>query len=256
MTEVSAPVSSADLAGGMTWRRLLRDMALAYGIVVVVGLAIAFAMGVGIEPFILVPAVLALVAGIWLSKGAGKAPVIFTLVVFLLTVFMTFWLIFGLFAYNSPIEFLISVAFVLFVVVGIGVAIAALRRPDTPGGERTRKVIGALAALAVVVAIVGVFTKNDEAAQSGDLRVVAKDFEFEPETLTASAGKVAFHLDNEDPFTHDIAVVKGTDTDADEIGKEVAAGNAGARLEVDLQSGAYTYFCSIHPDMKGALTVS
>lgn len=249
-------MADVQVAGsGMSWRRLLRDMALAYGVVVLVVMAIAMAMGVDPEAFILVPAVLFIIAGIWLSKGAGKAPVIFTLVICLLTVFMTFWLIFGLFAFQTPLEFLTSVAFVLFVVVGIGVSIAALRRPTT-GGERTRKVLTSLAGIAVLVAIVGAITAPNEDAKSGDIEVVATNFEFEPATLTAPAGPIAFHLKNDDPFTHDISIVQGTDTDADPIGEETAAGNKGARLAVTLQAGSYTYFCSIHTDMKGKLTVS
>lgn len=250
MTEVSATTTT-----GMTWRRLLRDLAFVYGIVVIVAMLVAMAMGVDPEPFLLVPAVLFVAAGVWLTKGAGKAPVIATLVLCVLTVFMSWWLVFGLFAIATPVEFLVSMAFVLCVVVGIGIAIAALRRPTT-GGVTTRKVLATLGGLAIVVAVVGAITAPNEDAESGDIEVVATNFEFEPAELTSNAGSLSFHLRNDDPFTHDLTIVKGTDTDAKDLGTESAPGNKGARLEVELEAGSYTYFCSLHTDMEGKLTIT
>jgi plastocyanin len=242
----------------MTWRRLLRDLLVAYGVVIIVAMLIALVLGVTPTPFIYVPALLALAAGAWLTRGEGKGPVIAGLVVCLLTGVGTFWLIFGLFAYNTPLEFLVSVAFVLCIVVGIGVAIAALRRPNS-GGERTRKVLSVLAVLGVLVAIVGAIAAPDEAAEAGDIEVAAENFKFEPKTLTANAGKLTFHLNNKDPFTHDLSFSKGKDRDGDEVGEvgdDVAPGNKGVRVEREFEAGDYTFFCSIHTDMDGKLTVT
>jgi plastocyanin len=250
--------SATPAAAPMTWRRLLRDLLVAYGVVIVVAVVVAMIMGVDPEPFIYIPALVALAAGAWLSRGEGRGPVIAGLVVCLLTVFMTFWLIFGLFAFNTPLEFLVGLAFLLCIVVGIGVAIAALRRPNS-GGERTRKVLMALAGIGVLVAIVGAFTAPNEDAEGGDIEIVAENLKFEPKTLTANAGKLSFHLDNHDPFTHDLSFAKGKDRDGDEVGKvgdDKAPGNKGARVERELAAGEYTYYCSIHSEMEGTLTVT
>jgi plastocyanin len=171
------------------------------------------------------------------------------------------WLVFSLFQVTSPVEFVLGSAYLLFGVPTIPVAIAALRRPGTPGGGRTRTVLAALAGVAVVVAAVGAFVAPNDEQREGDLVLVAENFEFRPETLSADAGTIAFFLDNQDLVAHDIAVHEDdgdldTENDSDAIAKELAPANKGARLKVDLDAGTYEFYCSIHPDMNGTLTVT
>lgn len=77
---------------------------------------------------------------------------------------------------------------------------------------------------------------------------------FEPETLTASAGTVTVELTAEDADEHTFVVEEVGDT-------EVVAAAAGetATGSVDLESGAYTFYCDIPghraAGMEGELTV-
>jgi len=247
MTDEASPTTT-------TWRRLLRSLALAYPIAVVVITAAAWALGQKPTLFILVPALLFVPVAFWLNKVAGRGPVIAALVVAVLNLLATFWLVFSLAQVTSPLEFLLGAAFTLCVLPAIGVAIAALRRGGAPGGRRTRIVLVSLAGLAVVGAAIGGLTAPDEDAAADDLVVVAKNFEFEPSKLSAPAGSVSFYVDNKDVVAHDIGV--RTKEGEDEKTGEVAPGKKGARSTFDLAAGSYEYFCSFHTEMTGRLTVT
>lgn len=246
---------------GTTWRSLLRFLCFAYVALLVIVTLVGLVVGMNPAPPFVVAAVVNLAAGLWLTRSTGRGAVIFGLVVGVLNLLGTWWLVFGLFQVTSPVEFVLSVGYVLFGLALIPVAIAALRRPGAPGGGRTRTVLMSLMGVAVVAAVVGAFVAPDDARQDGDLVVEAANLEFDPEELSADAGQVAFFLDNQDLIAHDIAVREDdgdldTENDDDPIDKALAPGNKGARLEVDLAAGTYEYYCSIHPEMQGLLTVT
>jgi cytochrome c oxidase subunit 2 len=79
---------------------------------------------------------------------------------------------------------------------------------------------------------------------------------FEQNALSAPAGQAfSLHFDNKDPqVPHDVAV-------KDSSGKilfqgEIVTGPATATYPVPaLQAGSYTFFCIVHPNMQGTLTV-
>lgn len=84
--------------------------------------------------------------------------------------------------------------------------------------------------------------------------VTAGDLYFEPETLEAPAGPVAFTLVNEGAQPHSLVL--------DKLGGfrlEVAARDDQDKGSVDLKPGEYTYFCDIPghraAGMEGTLTV-
>jgi plastocyanin len=86
------------------------------------------------------------------------------------------------------------------------------------------------------------------------LRVQARNFSFDPDTLQVTAGEeIALRLQSEDS-SHDFAI-DGLGTVADVSGGETTT----ARLRID-EPGKYTYFCTVpgHRDggMEGTITVT
>ncbi|MFF2846861.1 cupredoxin family copper-binding protein [Streptomyces sp. NPDC058001] len=81
--------------------------------------------------------------------------------------------------------------------------------------------------------------------------IVIKNFAFEPSTLTVAPGtKVTIR--NEDSVTHTLTASGGGkpfDTG------DIAAGASGT-FAAPSGAGSYPYICTIHPFMKGTLTVS
>lgn len=78
--------------------------------------------------------------------------------------------------------------------------------------------------------------------------------EFDPGTLTASAGTVTVELTAEDAAEHTFVIEELDDTEVVAVGPgETASGSA------DLESGAYTFYCSVpghrSAGMEGELTV-
>ncbi len=128
-------------------------------------------------------------------------------------------------------------------------AVAALARVD---GTLRRPVVGAVAGLAVVlvgVSAVATFGLEDDEQQPGDIVVIAEDVEF-PEMVTASAGAVAFYVDNKDIFRHTF-LIEGQDV------KQELPGATARRVAVTLAAGSYRIYCDVpgHEKMEGTLAV-
>ena len=86
------------------------------------------------------------------------------------------------------------------------------------------------------------------------LAVVAKDIAFQPTTLTAKADTAfTIDFDNQDSAQHNIAIkdaagavpFKGQIVGMSKVTYDVPA----------LAAGAYTFWCEVHPNMTGTLTV-
>lgn len=80
---------------------------------------------------------------------------------------------------------------------------------------------------------------------------------YEPDPLTVTVGGT-IAVDNKDTTPH--TVTNGNDATDPNMGKlfDTSIINAGDSAEIvtaDLQPGEYTYFCAVHPYMKGILTV-
>jgi len=81
---------------------------------------------------------------------------------------------------------------------------------------------------------------------------------FDPSTLTAPADTpLTITLVNKDPAVpHNFAIQKGNPDGSDWIGQPNANGGQTATYQAPpLKAGTYTFFCAIHPNMKGTLTV-
>jgi plastocyanin len=91
-------------------------------------------------------------------------------------------------------------------------------------------------------------------APAGDeIVVVAKDMQFQTTSVTVPAGEaVAIVLDNQEGAPHNIAI-------KDASGAEVFKGEIVSSKTVTndvpaLTAGTYTFWCEVHPDMKGTIT--
>lgn len=89
---------------------------------------------------------------------------------------------------------------------------------------------------------------------AGTIELVGKDIAFDRTELTAPAGSVTITFDNQDEGTpHNLHVTGGG---VDEK-TDIEPGPATQTLQVDLEPGAYTYVCDVHPQqMTGDLEVT
>ncbi|MFE9506391.1 cupredoxin family copper-binding protein [Streptomyces anthocyanicus] len=84
---------------------------------------------------------------------------------------------------------------------------------------------------------------------SGGTQVTIKDFTFEPASLTVSPGANVTVV-NKDSTTHTLTASKGGSFDTGDI-----APGKSATFTAPSTAGDFPYACTIHPFMKGTLTV-
>jgi plastocyanin len=91
-------------------------------------------------------------------------------------------------------------------------------------------------------------------AADGSILVVAKDLVFVTTSITAPAGE-AFQvtLDNQDSAPHNIAIKDASG--ATTYKGEIVTSTKVANNVPAMAAGAYQFFCEVHPNMTGTLTV-
>ncbi|WNI18202.1 cupredoxin domain-containing protein [Actinacidiphila sp. ITFR-21] len=87
------------------------------------------------------------------------------------------------------------------------------------------------------------------ARTGGGSRIVIKDFAFSPAALTVSPGATVTVL-NQDSTAHTVTADTGKSFDTGTI-----APGRSATFTAPEKSGSLAYICTIHPFMKGTLTV-
>ncbi|MGW6405249.1 cupredoxin domain-containing protein [Streptomyces sp. NPDC055134] len=106
---------------------------------------------------------------------------------------------------------------------------------------------GAPSASASVSASTSASPSSSESGK-GEVKVTIKDFAFHPAKLEVSPG-TKITVTNEDSATHTLTVDdKSFDTG------DLAQGKS-ATITAPSKPGSYSYICTIHPNMKGTLTV-
>lgn len=120
-----------------------------------------------------------------------------------------------------------------------------------------------LAVLAVIAVACGGSTSTQAPATSGPSAsapastgsvIVAKDVAFQTQALTVKAGQpTEIVLDNEDSAPHNLAIKDGSG--ATVFKGEIVTGTKVSNAVPALGAGSYTFFCEVHPNMTGTLTV-
>lgn len=90
---------------------------------------------------------------------------------------------------------------------------------------------------------------------SGPLELTALNIDFEPKELVAVAGPVVISFHNQDNgIPHNVQV---NDPSAATLYQgEIFTGPRDTQESIgDLSPGAYTFVCTIHPNMQGTLTI-
>ncbi|HWL35242.1 MAG TPA: cupredoxin domain-containing protein [Frankiaceae bacterium] len=238
---------------GMTWRSMLRACAIAEVAALAIMLTAATLYGMEFFAPLAIAAVLHAGAVVWLPRMT-KAGAVYSLVIMSLTFLMFGGMFFGWTGFLYPTSWF-EMAFATFTVTvplgGIVAGIATLRHKDGDNAAKTpSRVVAALATVVVVIGLIGSATASNATRLPGDHSLTASNFEFEQTAITAKAGDVPIYFQNDDPFAHNVEI-KGKGASKD------AAGRTAIRhVFKGMTPGTYSYFCAIHPDMKGTLTVT
>lgn len=250
----AAPIPAMTYSdGGMTWRRMLRMVALTevggFTALLVAGML----YGLGVFPPLAIALVLWGVSAVLIPRMT-KASTVYSLVVASLTLLMFGGLFFGWTGFLYPkswFEMSFATLATILPIAGIVAAVATLRHHDGNDAAKTpARAVAALATVIVLIGAIGTLATGDATRLPGDVTLTASNFEFEQEALTAKAGDVAIYFQNDDPFVHNVKIEgKGVSANA-EGGKSIR------HVFKALTPGTYEYFCAIHTDMKGTLTVT
>jgi len=85
--------------------------------------------------------------------------------------------------------------------------------------------------------------------QSNTITITVSGNAFDPNTVSATAGKVVFNVTNQDSVKHTFTI-DGTDVDI------ALDPNGSGSAEAELAPGTYPWHCKIHTSMTGTLTVT
>jgi plastocyanin len=148
-------------------------------------------------------------------------------------------------------DFWPALSTVVAAVLAIVAAVAVWRRDG--GGRRARVAALAAAGLIVVAAVVSAVATvayASDAAQTGDITIVARGVEFEPTAVSVEAGPAAVFVENADAVRHTLTI------DELDVDLELPGGKA-ARVEFMAEPGTYQFYCAVegHEAMRGELTV-
>jgi plastocyanin len=228
-----------------SWRGLLK-----WGVVATIAMfVVIFAVTMEVIPPLIIGIVL-LAGGLWWLRRPGRRSVIFLAVVTTLLLLMNLPFALPAMAHpDSGLEFAVTGATLVALVISIVAAVAELRSRRAPGGT-PRRIAMAGTAVVVVLAVIGAVaavSRENDTAGAGDLALAAKSFEWTAETLTAKPGQIGVFIENKDATRHDFKIKNVVSADLPASKK--------TRVTFEAPAGSYEFICSLHPEMKGTLTV-
>jgi plastocyanin len=239
------PVGGSPKGRALGWVKLLRWSAVVA--IVVVALVNVFA---GIIPPLLIFAIVWIGGVIWLTR-AEKGPAILLLVAFVAFIGLGApFVIPTLTVPASAGDFILNLASLLAALTGIVAAIAVIRRAGDSGAPRS---LGLAAAAVFVVgaifSVVAAVTYENATERDGDVRLVAKDIEFQDTSLEAGAGDVSVFVKNEDSTLHTFTI------DELDVSLDIPASKS-ARVTFQAPPGTYEFYCIPHEgDMEGTIEI-
>jgi high-affinity iron transporter len=162
----------------------------------------------------------------------------------------------GLFGYTAAPTVLQVVGYLAYLVPVLFLFVAGPRRPRVAAAGAG--VTAIVLALAVSACGGGTDTTAGPAVPADTtIDVVATEYMFDPSTLTAPAGTIAFHVTNQGNEEHEFEIFEG-DQVVDEV--EGLVPGLDRTLTVDLAAGDYTFACKLNghdlAGMTGTLTVT
>lgn len=131
--------------------------------------------------------------------------------------------------------------------VGAACVLLTLTACSSSGGGSSTTTSTTSAAAASSVASAS--ASSSSTSSSTAARIVIKNFLFDPATLKVAPGTVVTVV-NEDQVTHTATASSGHAFDTGNI-----AGGKSGTFTAPTAAGSYAYTCTIHPFMKGSLTV-
>ena len=114
----------------------------------------------------------------------------------------------------------------------------------------TGKRVGAvsmLVGMALVLAVIGLFSTNHAARAQSDTTVTIANFAFSPGTITVQAGSTVTWVNNDS-----VAHTATGDNGEFDTGSIAPGGSATITFDT---AGTFAYHCSIHPNMTASITV-
>lgn len=149
---------------------------------------------------------------------------------------------------DSPIGFIAEAFLVIAGMVLLIGGVTGIRGSWMPTRRPLTFSAGALAAVAIVVALVAAAGVETSERQPGDAIVEAERSVFTPSVDVPAGG--ALWVENQDVFHHTF-VIEGTDVHVGMPARKAV------RVEIDLAPGTYRYFCDVpgHDGMEGELVV-
>jgi hypothetical protein len=231
-----------------TWHRLTWMAPVAFGILF---LLIMVTLAGGFEPFLFVIALVTLITG-WVGRRfPRRAGPITVLAVMALLIIMNLPAILD--DLGHPDSFwnfaVFGVTALTFALVGIIGSIAVLMSRRDVTASRALYAAVLVIIVGVVVSAVATLSLEDDTFAAGDLRVVAEEVEFLPESLSGS-GTVGVFIENKDPIRHTFTI-EALDIEVD------LPGSTDRRIDINAAPGTYEFVCKVpgHEDMMGTLTI-
>jgi plastocyanin len=234
-----------------TWRDVLRGAAIGQVILAAFMFVVSAVLEGHVDPMpIVIGAVVAVGVFLLRKPDGGKGGVIYAGVVSLL-LFLMVAMFGGLTVFQrfqSTFELILFGGLLVVTVLGLIATVGALRRRGGRAAALAPRIAGGLIALLVVVGVVAGALTGSATRMAGDLALKAEQFEFSESELTAEPGRVAVFIENEDVAAHDFTI-------KDVVAEDLPGQKAG-RAVFEVEAGTYRFYCSLHPDMEGTLTVS
>jgi plastocyanin len=241
------PEPHDSLSSVIGWRELAFWSAIATSIVLVVT---AF---VTVTYLLLIPPVLLGIGAVLLRRPGKAGPIVLTVIALLFLLTNGPFLLPYLTVPASWVNFILTTLVIVTSIVTLVAAVAALKPPrgTAPSAPRTVALAGlALAAACAVVAGVAGATYSPPSPHPGDVRLTAKNIEFQQTRLSARPGSVSVFVDNQDSVLHTFTI------NSLNINLNVPA-NSTARITFQAARGSYRYLCTLHADtMSGTLGLS
>lgn len=237
-----------DIGGGrFGWRRLQILAAIAALVSFVAPMVIALSF----EPFLVAMAAPFLVGLLLAVKWPRLASAWLGVVSLAVLAFSVPFLGDALTHPEAAVDFVPLSLFALATLVGAAAAIQALL--EVRGGRRQtqgpRRVATASAALFLATTAWSVFASTgleDAVPQADDILITTEDFTFTPSDVSTEPGTISMAVTNHDNTRHTLTIT--------ELGIDLSLPpGTTQRVTFTAEQGAYTFFCTPHPDMQGRL---